>query len=119
MDRASRLPDTYTLQVKNGSLSASVSFEEHRIYGSKERVEGQTALVEPISHELEDFRAVYWVHDTPSVLISHGHRSELRQYLDEEECGWWRFRSYIPASRGNEFGQSQSIEKIGVREYGI
>ncbi|GFZ52429.1 hypothetical protein JCM24511_10202 [Saitozyma sp. JCM 24511] len=85
VDRASRLPDTYTLQVENGSLSASVSFEEHEIYGSKERVEGQTALIGPISHELEDFRAVYWVHDTPSVLISHGHRSELRQYLDEEE----------------------------------
>ncbi|GFZ52387.1 hypothetical protein JCM24511_10160 [Saitozyma sp. JCM 24511] len=84
-------PHTYTLQVKNGSLHKTVSFDENEIGGARERMEGQAALIEPVMKDLEDFTAVYWVHDNPRVAISYHHRQDLtktlrgRQYFDENE----------------------------------
>lgn len=86
MDRISKLQGTYTLRVEHGSLRTSMLFDEKDIDGAKERVDGQAGLILPIAKDLEDFTAVYWVHDTPSGLISYNHRKELLNYLDEEEC---------------------------------
>jgi hypothetical protein len=86
LDRIRKLPGTYTLRVEHGSLATSKLFDEEDIDGAKERVEGQVRLILPIAEYLEDFTAVYWVHDTPSGLISYNHRKELLNYLDEEEC---------------------------------
>src|SRR6478736_937191 len=41
-------PHTYILQVKNGSLLTTVSFDESEIGGARERIDGQAALIEPV-----------------------------------------------------------------------
>lgn len=90
IESASLLPDTYTLRIKRGSLRTSVTNGIDGIHGAKERLEGQAALMAPIAKELEDFTAVYSVHDTASVTISYNHRRDLLEHVDEEECEWLR-----------------------------
>jgi hypothetical protein len=88
IEKASLLPDTYTLRIKHGSLRTSVTNGVNDIHGAKERLEGQAALIAPIAKELEDFTAVYSVHDTALVVISYNHRRDLLEHVDEEECEW-------------------------------
>jgi hypothetical protein len=85
LDLASRMPDTFTLRIRRGSLRTSVSFGDE-IYGANERLEGQADLVKHVAKDLGDLTAVYSVHDSARVVISYGHRRDLLEHVDEEEC---------------------------------
>lgn len=86
LDSTRQWPHTYILQVKNGSLLTTVSFDESEIGGARERIDGQAALIEPVVTDLEDFTAVYWVHDNPHVAISYDHRQDLIKSLRGRQC---------------------------------
>jgi hypothetical protein len=76
------------LQVTNGSLHTLLSIEEGgaSVSDFKYRVEDQVALIEPIVNYLEDFKAVYWLHDNPATAITYDHRQELLKTLRGRQC---------------------------------
>lgn len=79
----SGLDPTYTLQVTNRSLHTLLSIEEDALSGSgfKDRIDDQIKLIEPIVKYLEDFKAVYWLHDNPTTVITHDHKQDLLMTL--------------------------------------
>jgi hypothetical protein len=87
-DELSGRHPTYTLQVTNGSLHTLLSIEEGgaSVSDFKYRVEDQVALIEPIVNYLEDFKAVYWLHDNPATAITYDHRQELLKTLRGRQC---------------------------------
>lgn len=88
LESTAKLPDTYTIRVKSGSIRTSVTFgnEEEEIVGARMRVEGQVELLKDIAKDLPDFTAVYTVHDTALGTISWAHRMELEEHVQDGEC---------------------------------
>jgi hypothetical protein len=43
-------------------------------------------LLKGVAQDLEDFTAVYTVHDTAAGSISWEHRSELEVYVQDGDC---------------------------------
>ncbi|RSH90840.1 Glycosyltransferase 90 protein [Saitozyma podzolica] len=91
-DELSGRHPTYTLQVTNGSLHTLLSIEEGgaSVSDFKYRVEDQVALIEPIVNYLEDFKAVYWLHDNPATAITYDHRQELLKTLRGRQSDHYR-----------------------------
>ena len=85
IETASKRSDTYTIEVRHGTVRTSASYD-NSINGADERLSGQTELIAPIAQYLGDLKVVYSVHDTPAILLSWGHRSELLEHIEEDEC---------------------------------
>lgn len=51
------------------------------------RKDGQLALIRPIARYLPDMTVVYTVHDTPFNFVSHAHKEELLEHIEDDECG--------------------------------
>jgi hypothetical protein len=83
---ATKLPDTYTLKVRKGSVRTTMSYNRQAIFGADERMAGQIDLLKPIAQYLGDFEAVYSVHDTPTNMVGWDHQRELLEHVDEDEC---------------------------------
>lgn len=86
INKAARKEDTFTLRIKRGSIRTSTL--EIRIPGSDERLSGQVDLIREVAKWLPDLRAVWWLHDTPGVVLGWDHRRELMDLLEEGECEW-------------------------------
>jgi len=85
-EKAAQLPDTYTLEVKEGSLKFKPNFDVGKLQGGKARMEGQVALLKPIAKHVPDFKAVYSVHDTAKILVARSRRAELISRSEEDDC---------------------------------
>ncbi|BEI95985.1 hypothetical protein CcaverHIS631_0109340 [Cutaneotrichosporon cavernicola] len=84
MNRAARDPDTFTIKVHHG-LMRSTSSVNSSDFLHVERKDGQLGLIRPIAAYLPDMMAVYTVHDTPFNFISHAHREDLLDHVDDDE----------------------------------
>lgn len=85
IDAASKMPVTYTLKVRHGSIRTSASYDRD-LPGADARLEGQLHLLKPVAKWIPDMSAVYWIHDTPTNLISWDHKAELIEHFEEGEC---------------------------------
>lgn len=82
---ASQQEDTFMLKIKHGSIRTSV-LDSAKIHGSDQRLAGQVDLVREVARHLPDLRAVWWLHDTPGVVVGWDHRRELMDLVEEGEC---------------------------------
>ncbi|WWD20528.1 hypothetical protein CI109_105004 [Kwoniella shandongensis] len=85
INAATRLPDTYTLRVRKGSLRTLSTYDSKAIEGANERLEGQTELIRPIAKFLGDITVVYSVHDTATAVVGYDHKRELLEHVEEGE----------------------------------
>lgn len=87
VERASQLPDTFTLSVTDHTVRSSVGYSAD-IWGADERLQGQVGLLENFGIQawMPDFKAVYGIHDTPRALIEYSHRKDLLDRVEDDEC---------------------------------
>ncbi len=83
--KAAADPDTLVLKVRRGLVRTSGSVNSSDWLHAARR-EGQLDLLRPIARFLPDMTAVYTVHDTPFNFISHEHRQELLEHIEDDEC---------------------------------
>ncbi|KAJ9105552.1 hypothetical protein QFC19_003534 [Naganishia cerealis] len=87
LNAAMRIPDTFSISIKQGNIRARSNFENGSIEGADERIEGQIELLKEfgVSKWIPDCKAVYSVHDTPQSFISFAHKSDLEMHVDDHE----------------------------------
>ncbi|CDZ98464.1 Endoplasmic reticulum protein EP58, contains filamin rod domain and KDEL motif [Phaffia rhodozyma] len=80
------LTDTFTFSVSNGVASIDhVTFDPERITGAEKRMKDQLHLLKDVAKHIPDFESVYSIHDRPTRLMSHAHRSDLLETADDGE----------------------------------
>lgn len=85
--KAASEPDTFTIKVRRGLVRTSASVNGYDELHMSRRT-GQYELIRPIAKYLPDMTVVYTVHDTPSNFVSHEHKEELLEHIEEDECEW-------------------------------
>ncbi|KLT40244.1 hypothetical protein CC85DRAFT_249776 [Cutaneotrichosporon oleaginosum] len=82
--KAAREPDTFVLKVRRGLVRTTGSVNSSDwLHGA--RRDGQLELIRPIARHLPDLTAVYTVHDTPFNFVSHAHKAELLDHIEDDE----------------------------------
>lgn len=82
------IPEAYVISVRSGSVTASFTpgTHGHALETAKDRLAGQLGLIEPVAALLEDFTAIYSVHEPAVHLLGFEHRRELGEHLERGEC---------------------------------
>ena len=111
IDKASALPDTFSLRVKRGAVRLTSSKEvQASIDGAHERMEGQLDMLRDVARWIPDMTAVWGLHDTPQVIISHDHRRELQEFYEDGECTCYSLSATLSPSA---HGGSDTFRQVG------
>lgn len=86
------LPDTYVLVNTGGKVSVKRNFDSLKHPGGEARIAAQVALLEPVAKWLDDFEAVWSVHDTGRIDTSWSQRLEMERAVAYGSCKSCRLR---------------------------
>ncbi|OCF46102.1 hypothetical protein I317_00192 [Kwoniella heveanensis CBS 569] len=118
LQEAAQLQDTFVIRIQRGIVRTETLYKAEGIHDK--RMQHQLELLRPIAESLPDLQVVWSVHDTPRTMISHSHRMELNERIEEGEWlsleedvghsdqGWAATCSYTTAINARSRFQSQT-----------
>ncbi|WVQ96174.1 hypothetical protein IAU59_003277 [Kwoniella sp. CBS 9459] len=83
VQEAAQLHDTFVIRVQRGTVRTETLYKPEAIHDK--RMQHQLELLRPIAESLPDLQVVWSVHDTARTMISHAHRMELNERIEEGE----------------------------------